>query len=204
MNFDLITKHLTPSFVVDVGARLGDWSKEANQHWPNAAFWLIEANIECFEQLKESPFNFEICALSDKEKEVDFYTLKNCPTATGASYYRENTPFFSDDNVAVRKCRTTTIDNELHPDQAETVLLKLDTQGSELDILKGGERFLKNCAAIVIEISHVEYNQGAPLASEIAKFMAEHDFYAAEKLGDIIHPIDRDKIIQSDMLYLRL
>ncbi len=207
MNFDLITKHITPHFVVDVGARLGDWAKEAKAVWPDASFILIEANEECRESLKELPFPFQIAVLSDKVKEVDFYTLKDC--ATGSSYYRENTPFFADDKVKIEKRKTQMLDNILVTLPRELVLhhptlLKLDTQGSELDILKGGEEFLKNVDAIVCEVGIMEYNIGAPLIIESSKFMADHGFFAAEQLDQIVHPLDHSKIIQVDILFLKL
>ena len=38
-------------------------------------------------------------------------------------------------------------------------LIKLDTQGSEIDILNGGSHMIKNTTAIIVEVSHVEYNE---------------------------------------------
>ena len=211
MNFDLIAQQITPSFVIDVGARLGDFSKEAKAVWTNAEFLLVEANDECQPTLAESGFDYTIAVLSDREKEVDFYTMRNCPMATGCSYYKEKTHFF--DNPVIEKRRTTTLDQVLADHLIHggkigiPILLKIDTQGSELDILQGSENVLKSegLQAIVLEVCHQEYNEGATNTNEaIAKFMAEHEFYVAEKLGNICHPIERDKIIQSDVLYKRL
>ncbi len=208
MNFDLISQHIVPRFVIDIGARLGDWAKEAKAAWPEAQFLLIEGNLECQPTLDSSGFHYAMALLSDKEKVVDFYTIKDCPMATGASYYREKTPFFADDKVKVEKYKTTTLDyiweRAIAVPDPHPLLVKIDTQGSELDILAGAEKLLKEVDAVVMEISHVEYNIGAPSSKDAAIFMAKHGFYAAEKLGDIIHPIERDRIVQTDMLYLKL
>ena len=46
-------------------------------------------------------------------------------------------------------------------------LVKLDVQGSELAALRSAGELLKTCSAIVAELSFVQGNKGAPLASEV-------------------------------------
>jgi FkbM family methyltransferase len=190
--------------VIDVGARLGDWSKEAKSVWPDADFILIEANLECEPALREagSPYIL-ISLLSDHHREVTFFTMRDCATATGCSYYRENTPFFEGDKAVEHKRWATTLDLALGPfTTGLPILLKIDTQGSELDIMRGGLKTLGQADAVVLEVAHTNYNEGAPPAAEVDSFMYEHGFHLAEKLGDIVHPISRE-LIQEDVLYLR-
>jgi FkbM family methyltransferase len=203
MDFSLITKHITPKFVIDIGARLGDWAKEAKAEWPDAELYLIEGNIECVPALKESGFRFLQCVLSNQVL-VMFYTLRDCPTATGCSYYRENTSFFEGDKAVATLTAPCRLDLLLpHWENApEPILIKLDTQGSELDILRSGEQTLAKAQAVIMEVAHTNYNDGAPQSAEVTSFMYDHGFYLAEKLGDIVHPITR-KLIQEDVLYLR-
>ena len=52
----------------------------------------------------------------------------------------------------------------------------MDTQGSELDILKGGLKTINKAKYIIIETSIKEYNIGAPLEKEIIDFMSENNF----------------------------
>jgi FkbM family methyltransferase len=212
MNLDIVAKHITPTHVFDIGANVGGFYKQSKALWPSARFWLIEANPKCCAFLEDEIKStdgtdlMDIAVLSDREKEVTFYTMRDCDTPTGASYYRENTPFYS--NPVATKRRTTTLDaltwqSDFH--LAECLLIKVDAQGADLDILQGGKFMVGKAKAIICEVSHVEYNEGATNSNEsVAKFMAEHDFYAAERLQDIVHPIEREKIIQTDMLYLRI
>ena len=46
----------------------------------------------------------------------------------------------------------------------------MDTQGSELDILRGAIECLKHCKYLILELQEVEYNQGAPLAPYVIEF----------------------------------
>lgn len=209
MNLALVAKHITPTHVLDIGSNVGHWYQEALKHWPDARYWLIEGNRECEDQLQSvirlgDLLNIDI--LSDREKIVTFFTMRDCPTAVGASYYREKTPFFA---IAIEtKRRTTTLDalcwqSDFH--LAECLLIKIDAQGADLDILEGGKFMVGKAKAIICEVSHEEYNEGATNKNEaVARFMAEHGFYAAEKLENICHPIERERIVQSDMLYLRI
>lgn len=209
MNFDLISKHISPTHVIDVGANVGAWYRQARETWPAVEkFWLIEGNPECEAQLESILRDgdlLDINLLSDREKEVTFYTMRDCATATGASYYKEKTPYFN--NAIETKRRTTTLDALCWQSsfiQAERLLIKIDCQGADLDILHGAKFMLKIAKAIICEVSHQEYNEGATNSNEaVAAFMAENGFYAAEKLEDICHPLEREKIIQSDMLYVK-
>jgi FkbM family methyltransferase len=46
-------------------------------------------------------------------------------------------------------------------------LLKIDVQGYELEVLAGATELLANVGALVIELSLIQYNEGAPLAHEV-------------------------------------
>ncbi|CAB1056255.1 hypothetical protein D1BOALGB6SA_991 [Olavius sp. associated proteobacterium Delta 1] len=59
----------------------------------------------------------------------------------------------------------------------DTCFLKLDTQGTELDILKSGHRMLKNfLIGIAVEVSFQEFYQSQPLFSEVDKFLRDNGF----------------------------
>ncbi len=54
--------------------------------------------------------------------------------------------------------------------------IKLDTQGSELEILQGSESFLKNILMIEIEVEFTEIYEGQPLFHNIMEFMIDNGF----------------------------
>ena len=55
-------------------------------------------------------------------------------------------------------------------------MIKLDTQGSELDILQGAPTVLRNVYDIIIEAQHVEYNKGAPNINAVRSFLEANGF----------------------------
>ena len=85
--------------------------------------------------------------------------------------YKELTSAYSDDNLIVEERTTYTLD-ELYDGYTATFdLIKIDTQGSEIDILNGGSHMIKNTTAIILEVSHVEYNEKAPLVDDVVEYM---------------------------------
>lgn len=80
-------------------------------------------------------------------------------------------------------------------------LLKIDTQGFELSVLRGAGRRLSDFSAIYCECSYVELYSGQALASDIVSYLADNGF----KLTGVYHTgFDDDGLcLQSDMLFQR-
>ena len=67
--------------------------------------------------------------------------------------------------------------------------LKLDTQGSELDILKGGVEILDQTSLIEIEVEFSEIYHGQPLFADIDIFMRSKGFFLW-RLNNLVHYSD--------------
>lgn len=156
--------------VYDVGARHGNWSEYLSRHF-KAEFVLFEANDEHAWRLKERGFRFFTGVLSDRERDVEWFGKG----ATGDSYYKENTSAY--DGVEAVTKRATTLDRmiEQHALPLPDVI-KLDTQGSEIDIMNGATRALSHATYVYIECSLVDYNAGAPQLTDILAYMKSKDF----------------------------
>lgn len=155
-----------PKVIYDIGSCVLHWTKEAKKLWPDATFVLFDAFAEA--EFLYAGYNYHIGALSDEEKEVHFFQNEYHPG--GNSYYREigsPTPdyYFPKKNFICK--RTCTLDKVVKergfplPD-----FIKIDVQGSEMDILRGGLETVKNATRLIVELQHMEYNQGAMQASE--------------------------------------
>lgn len=64
--------------------------------------------------------------------------------------------------------------------------MKLDTQGSELGILRGSEQALRTARHVEVEVSFNEIGQGAPLFGEVDAFLRDRGF-ALWRLRDLVH-----------------
>ena len=139
--------------------------------------------------------------LSNEEKEVTFYKTTYDEKCTGNSLYRENTSFYDDDHLITEERVTTTLENLLSGKNFD--LIKIDVQGAELDIIKGGLDIVKNAKGVILEVSLTEYNQDSPTKDEVYEFMSSIGFNHSEIVGHINHPLTHE-LIQHDVLFVKL
>lgn len=185
--------------VLDIGAHFGIFTKNMHELYPNLEYHMIEANINCEEKLKQISYaTYGIHLLSNTEREICYYMNKNDITSTGNSYYRELSEHFSDDNILKVDIQSTTLD-KLFPNKSFD-FVKLDTQGSEIDILKGGLQFLSNTKYILLECSMFEYNENSPQIQDIFSYMHSIGFNSKKELNN---HIQNGSVLQKDILFRR-
>lgn len=163
-----------PTVIYDIGAHVGDWTRECKKLYPDAVYYQFEGNTDHHGRLLDNP-TFEILGDVD-DKPVDYYKSKTA-FSTGNSIFKENTKFFNDTNLITEtrlmKRLDTIVERKKH---LLPSFIKLDTQGSELLILKGAPRCVESAEIIMLEASVAEYNTGSPLLLEVLKFMDDLGF----------------------------
>jgi FkbM family methyltransferase len=211
VNFPQIRDYFEPRSYLDIGANKGQNIEFICQQLPSLEHVeMIEAcrhhkwDIEQVSNKTGFPFHIEV--LSDSVKEVTFYldTDPSRPTGPGNSYYAEDTPYYS--SFPGEQRITTTLDI-MYPSRTFDII-KLDTQGSELDIIKGGKNLISKAKALVIEENIVPFNIGAPLSQEIRQYLEENNFVFVKHLkwwGGWIHNAQGEAMWHEevDSLYVR-
>ena len=184
--------------IYDIGAYKGDFAKKAKKTFPDNHLYMFEANPSRKSPIKETDkikwFNG---VLSDKEDvEVKFYYRDN----TGDSYYRENTNNYKDDDYKLLK--TTTLEKIISDNELELPeFIKIDTQGSELDILSKVD--LSKCIAVHCEVPAIDqvYNHGAPTYNEYLEFFTSNGF----SYNNIIkNHVKKGVTVQHDVLFTKI
>jgi FkbM family methyltransferase len=191
----LVHREIPIKNIYDVGAYKGLWSRDVRKIFPNAQFTLIEPNEihnESIYSLGFRPFNLVLSKLSGEN--VLFYSRGQ----TGDSYFLEkNSDYLGSEREMVTKSLSDFItENELeYPD-----FLKIDTQGSELEILMGAQPGLHLISVILVELPITSLNIGAATLSEVTSYLEENDFVPIH-LSEIHNVIDI--LIQVDIAFLR-
>jgi FkbM family methyltransferase len=187
-----------PKNILDIGANKGKWTLEIKKKvFPKAEYTLIEA-ID-YEELKKvssknKNINFKNILLDELEHNVIWYEKRN----TGDSLYKENTGYFDDCEQIKRK--TSTLDLSFSKDKFFE-LIKIDCQGAEIPILKGGRNLVNNASVIILEVPFMgEYNLGAPNFYEHINYMENIGF----RVYDIVelHRVD-NILIQIDIIFIK-
>lgn len=184
--------------VYDIGA----WNGGVSQHiksnaCPSADFVLFEANPQYQGVLNSTGFkNYCGIALSNPGRtHVDFYNGTN----TGDSYYKETTKHY--DNQGTIKLPCITLDELIVRDNLPIPqFIKIDTQGSELDILSGAKSILDRVDLIYTELPIVCYNKGAPTIQDYLEFFKQHKFVPIDILEK--HHAE-NMLIQMDIMFMR-
>jgi FkbM family methyltransferase len=160
---NLKSQGFEPKVIYDIGSCVLHWTKEAKKLWPDAKYILFDAFSPAEFLYKEYGYDYYISVLSDEDdKIIKFYQNDYLPG--GNSYYREigceNGKYFPEDKYIEKVTKTiNTIVKERQfplPD-----LVKIDVQGAEVDIIKGGIDTFKNASRMIVELQDTEYNQGA-------------------------------------------
>lgn len=181
-----------PNSILDIGAYEGHWTKMIRQIYPTATNTMIEANKDKKEIL-EKIGNTYIAVLGEQEgKEIDYFRCKD-GVPTGNGIYQENTQF----KFEPEKRICTTLDT-LFDEHDRFDLIKMDVQGAELDIIKGGLRTIKKSESLLLELQMTEYNLGAPMAQDVICYLADRGFEFID-IFDLMYLNNR--LIQIDALF---
>jgi FkbM family methyltransferase len=194
------------SHFLDIGAYRGEFTKIVKKHWPSVTVWQVEADERQQPWLQTDAI---FALLSDQSnRELDFFTLNNENSiTTGSSVYKELTQYYK--NPIVVKKRTTTLDDiakrvNFRGNWKNSGLIKLDTQGSELDILRGAENFLSTYQPkyILIEASVKPYNLEAPLVGDVIEYMRSKGY----QIVDLMHCLydSSESLLQIDILFNKI
>lgn len=154
-------KQSTPIFF-DVGAHQGDYSLELRSEFPTANIYAFEPNPYSFKILNSKlrlPYDHCYClGFGSIARRQVIYTYSHSLDSQHASIYKN---VFKDIHHAA--CITdveielTTLDDFCEKNNIKQIdFLKIDTEGNELDVLKGASRLL---AEKQIKIIQFEFNE---------------------------------------------
>ena len=193
---DLIKKGVKIKTVYDIGAYRGDFSNFLSKtSLKGKDFYLFEANEKNEKYLNKFDFKYFIDVLSDRKKEVKFYSKSH----TGDSYFLEQTNFY--DGFDPKTKITNTLDNIVEQNNLPFPnFIKIDTQGSEIDILKGAKRVISNCKLIYLECPIIEYTFGSHNLDQYIKYLDSIDFIPYDICE--VHYIDK-VLVQIDILFIK-
>lgn len=195
------------SCVFDVGANTGQFGQRVKGWWP-------DAKLHSFEPLPDVALELVITAgewedwqtypvgLSDEPKVSKMW--RNDTTVCSsvkemADLHKQAFPFSKDAEEV--ECLFDTLDSYVHLIQ-KPALLKVDVQGGELEVLKGGREALKLFDAVLLEVSWKELYLGSPTFDELNDFLEPFGFNHSYRLDKLEHPGD-GSLLQSDEVWER-
>lgn len=176
----------TPRIFVDGGACRGDFTALLGREFPDAVIHAFEPNRALCADLELRFRDFPGIhvwnrALHEREGTVDLHLHADPGTTSTLARPAHDRRYFasSDRVVATTQVAATSLDIFLAGHAPTGIdLLKLDTQGAELSILRGASGALANGTIDMIytEFFVVPHYEGAPLLSDLWNFLATFGF----------------------------
>lgn len=184
--------------VIDVGASNGSWTLSLIKYFPKCQYLLIEAqptHKHALEQLNSERKNVNFVLAAAGEAAGHIYFDGAAPLGGLASY----TPTSSNDiQVPV-----TTIDHEIQSRNLPgPYLLKFDTHGFEIPILKGASKTLAETDVIIMECYNFKIAPECLLFFEMCDHMKNLGF----RCIDLVEPFNRphdDSFWQMDLVFVK-
>lgn len=173
--------------VFDIGANVGNTVSSFLKDCPSAKIFAFEPNPESFELLKQSTqsntervSSHEI-ALSDTTGETTFFfpSLKDSTSSLLApsDFAKDKLTFFSDvQEKRVTVKRLDDFSQEIGLEITKPALAKLDVQGAELMVIKGGYETFKQIDHVICELSLPPLYDGQADHIELFTIMKELGF----------------------------
>tara|TARA_A100001011_G_scaffold92396_1_gene97140 strand:+ start:1317 stop:2072 length:756 start_codon:yes stop_codon:yes gene_type:complete len=165
----LLQEKISPNYIVDIGCGHGEWFLKCFKFFPDTKYLLFDADNKNKEKLsllsiKYQNISYKICLLSNKIQELKFFNM-----GYGSSVYEEKTSH----PRKIEYIKSTTLKDELSKLSINTNnnIIKLDVQGSEIDILNGLQDDISLFEVIILETSLKEYNKNSPLFLEVINYM---------------------------------
>jgi FkbM family methyltransferase len=162
--------------LIDVGANIGNHSVYLSKYF---------AKVIAFEP---NPFTYEILKLNasflDNIKPVNIglssipsslYLSEDMRNLGGSQIYKNKDDI--PEGLSVRDINLARLDDVLTEDCGKDILLKIDTEGHELDALKGGEDFIRKNQPVICFEQHTEdfIDGSSPTLEFLAKM--NYEFY---------------------------
>jgi FkbM family methyltransferase len=230
--------------ILDCGARYGG----EKARWANASNSLVVYGFEpdeaeCARLNSMLPTSdrskyYPICLGEESETTREFFVTQQrhssslyCPATTRLARWKQGGPtqFVRTQDVLkpvlTNEVTTTSLDDWAKAEKIKDIdFLKIDVQGAELDVLKGGREILKTSVALEVEVEFSGIYENQPLFADVDCFLSDNGFtffnfsfthtgHFAGRLDspiNVVHPQNHlfppqiaGQLITADAIYLR-
>ena len=177
------------NYVIDIGSNVGDITRELIQDKNNFVISVepIPSLANNLKNLESNHSNLKVinCAISDEDGEQTFYINEPHSTSSLKKFNDEvknKWPNRLDykEKIIVKTIKLSTLIEELSLQNEIISFLKIDTQGSDLDVIKSSEKYLSNIKEIKCETFITDKNNDLYIdeskSDEVIEFMNQNDF----------------------------
>ena len=211
---ELIIKNLKTKkpVIFDVGCFIGNFSRNLKKklNLKNKNFYLFDANPN----LKIKDFKYNNLVFSDKIQKRNFYLNEFFPSSGSSlkgdtkndlkwNYTRKLITLSPNKGFKILKVKTNTIDNFCKNNKVTKIdILKIDVEGSELEVLKGSKKILDKTKIIQVEILQNKKNFDK-IKKKVTVLLKKYNFHKISEKN--IYSVSLfSNLKSSDLLFIKL
>jgi len=197
--------------VIDVGANDGGYGRTLREVGYKGQILSFDPLSEAYKKLQiaadKDPYWHvaERQAIGDQDGEIEINLAGNSTSSSILpmnALHAEAAP--QSRYIGVERVPIHRLDSIKHKaiDTGKSILLKIDTQGYEMQVLLGAERLLERVAGIQIELSLLPHYSGQALYREIFDYLTERDFALWSIIPGFTDPVS-GRMLQMDGVFFK-
>ena len=201
-------QHQAPNTVLDIGGSHGQFVKEAVRFFPGTNIYSFEPIPECYRELLAlrelvpnlHPINL---ALGDRDGEEDLWLS----AFRDSSSLHEMLPAHVtawphteiESKISVQVARLDAIASTL--DLKKPIFAKIDVQGHELSVIRGGPETLSLCERVMLECNFAPLYQGQPTFDQLYDELHSLGFLFDGFISALRHPQTLEQLSSDAVFY---
>jgi FkbM family methyltransferase len=198
-----------PINFLDIGANVGQFSEIICQEYNINKGILVEPLLNMIEVLEakfpdKEKFTIVNAAIADVNAETDFYVNPEFDSVSSLLRVRNNNDELKSLSIKepiLTKIKTLTLDSMINENYLNSIdLIKIDVQGAEHLVLKGGVETLKRTKLVYTEFSFKPLYEQSSTFYDLYNFLSEHNFMLTNINPGYTSPIG--ELLQGDALFI--
>ncbi|MCS3501746.1 FkbM family methyltransferase [Bradyrhizobium japonicum] len=197
------------NLVLDVGANEGQFGQDLRSHGYSGKIVSFEPVVDVFKGLEkkceaDQKWECRNTALGDANGIIQINVSKN----TAMSSIVKQTEIgrdsiYESQVVRVDKVPITTLDSMFEEFAGERVFLKVDTQGFEQSVLRGGVNSLQKLLGVQLELPLIHLYEDTWKFDEALRFMREAGFTLSQLRPVTYYSRDPEALLEVDCVFRR-
>lgn len=192
--------------VLDIGANNGEYSREVFEHIPGVEVYAFEPLPDCYTTLTSAfvgnaRFHSYPIALGETAGEVEMERSSFHPSSSllvMAQLHKELYPKTA--GATKEKVRVARLDEVMRDViYSGNLMIKVDVQGFEDKVIRGGTETFKRATIVQIETSFAELYEGQPLFNDIYQMLIQLGFSYAGVASEHRNPKTQELLYQDSI-----
>ncbi len=170
--------------IIDVGVGYG--TPELYDAFPHASFVLVEPLREFDPSIQAIAARYAAHYINAAAGSVNGTT--NLTVYAGDLQASSRHSAMSEQRAEVRTVQMVRLDTVVKP--VGPTVLKIDVQGSEVDVIKGSDGILRDVVLVLVEVGVTVPGQSAPAMAELIRLMSDYGFVPYDFYSPVWRPRD--------------